>query len=64
MTSGQRELISKYLSDLSKGLLVAAIVGWGTGKLRTEYVLIDIIVAFYTIVVAYLIEGFSDGTDE
>jgi hypothetical protein len=50
-------LLSKYLSDLSKGLLLAAIVGWGSGKLRTEYVLIDIISAFYTIMIAYLLEG-------
>ena len=64
VTTSQRELLAKYLSDLSKGLLLAAIVGWGTGKLGTAYVLIDIMSAFYTIAIAYFLEGWSDDADE
>jgi hypothetical protein len=50
VNANQRELLSKYLSDLSKGLLLAGVVGIGTGKLTVVYIVVDMLMALYTIV--------------
>jgi hypothetical protein len=46
--TNQRELLSKYLSDLSKGLLLAGVVSIGTGKLTMVYMVVDMLMALYT----------------
>jgi len=48
MTPTQRELLSKYLSDVSKGLLLAVAVGVGTNKLSWWYVILALVAAGLT----------------
>jgi len=57
MTAKQRELVSKYLSDLSKGVLIAGMVGLGAGTLRWWVFLLDVFGASVAIGIAYWLEG-------
>lgn len=57
MTAKQRELTSKYLSDMSKGLLLAVAIGFGTSKLSLVFAFIYTILAVYCFVAAYWMEG-------
>lgn len=43
MSKSQYELLSKYLSDVSKGILLAVVVGLGTGQLGWFFALLDIV---------------------
>jgi len=62
MTQKQREYLSKYLADVSKGLLLAVVVGIGTGKLVVLYVVLMVLSAVFTCGLGYLLEGTQDAT--
>lgn len=57
MNDGQRELVSKYLSDVSKGILLAGVVGFFTGNIAGWLVLIHLGLAANAFTAAYLLEG-------
>jgi hypothetical protein len=53
----QREFFAKYCADVSKGALLAGLVGLGTGQIRGLYLALDILIAAAFFVAAYLQEG-------
>jgi hypothetical protein len=64
VTLRQRDLVSKYLADLSKGVLIAVAVGVGTGKLDVLYVVVYLVAAVLAFGAAYFLEGMADAADE
>ena len=63
MNARQREFVSKYLSDVSKGLLLAVAVGAATGRLRLAYTVLYLLLAGYAFAAAYLLEGHRHAAD-
>lgn len=57
MNPRQRELVSKYLSDVSKGILLAGVVGFFIGNVSGLLLVIHGIIASYAFWAAYLLEG-------
>ena len=65
MNEKQRELASKTLADIGKGLLLAALIGAGAGKLNTLPFIIDVILSINTIIAAHLLlEDSDDDADQ
>jgi hypothetical protein len=62
MTGKQREYLTKYLSDVSKGTLLAVVIGVGTGKLSLGYIVLMLLGAVLTFAWGYLLEGRTDAT--
>jgi F0F1-type ATP synthase assembly protein I len=56
MNAKQRESAAKYLYDLSKGALVAAVAGILTDKITWVGIVIALLLAFYAFVAAYDLE--------
>ena len=56
MNIKQRELLSKYVSDVSKGLLLAGVVGYFANKISIAIFLLHLILAGYALSVAYFLE--------
>ena len=52
MTPKQRELVSSYVSDISKGVVIASVIGWSTGAIRWPLLLGNLAVAFGAFLVA------------
>jgi hypothetical protein len=52
VTPKQRELVSSYLADISKGVVIASVIGWSTGAIRWPWFLGDLAVAIGLFVVA------------
>jgi hypothetical protein len=57
MTTRQLESIVKYTYDLSKGILLAAVIGLGTGKLSLGYFILNLLSAVVSLLVALRLEG-------
>lgn len=57
MTDKQREFFAKFCADISKGALLAGLVGLGTGQIRGLYLAIDLALAIMFFLVAYIQEG-------
>ncbi len=57
MNARQRALVCKYLSDTSKGVLLAGVVGFFTGNVSGWLLVIHVIIAGYAFWAAYLLEG-------
>jgi len=53
----QRESIAKYLYDLSKGILLAGVIGYFTGNIAGWVVLVHLGLAANAFIAAYLLEG-------
>ena len=60
MTAKQREFVTKTLSDVSKGVIIAALLGRGTGALRWGWFLGTVAGAVLALLVAYWLEGRAD----
>ena len=60
MSKSQFELLSKYLSDVSKGILLAVVVGLGTGQLGWLFALLDIALAVYCLIAALWLEDLKN----
>jgi len=60
MSKSQYELLSKYLSDVSKGILLAVVVGLGTGQLGWFFALLDLVLAGYCLIAALWFEELKD----
>ncbi len=56
MNIKQRDLLSKYLSDVSKGFLLAGVVGFFADKIALDTLFIHLGVAVDTLVLAYVLE--------
>ena len=56
----RRDLIVKYLSDISKGFLIAMLAGIATGKLKSSYAVLYFLASLLTLVAAYFLEDASD----
>lgn len=63
MTDKQREYVAKTLADLGKGLLLAAVIGFGSNRITAISFLINLIAASYALIVGYLLEGRENDTD-
>lgn len=57
MNDKQRELVSKYLSDMSKGLLLGVALGLASDKINLFGAIGYFILSFYMFYVAFVIEG-------
>lgn len=57
MNSQQRELISKYMSDLSKGLLLVVVAGAGAGKLDWLYAVFCTVLSLFFVAIAFVLEN-------
>jgi hypothetical protein len=53
----QREFFAKYCTGISKGALLAGMVGLGRGQLRAAFAIGDLVLAVVFFVVAYIHEG-------
>jgi hypothetical protein len=60
MNIKQRENLAKYFYDLSKGLVLAVAIGFGTGKLNGQYAILDLFLAFYALWIGYVMEDCYD----
>ena len=56
LNSKQRESIAKYAYDVSKGFLLAGVMGTFTNKLSVLAFIGHLIIAFYTLVFALMME--------
>lgn len=56
MNTKQKDSTAKYLYDVSKGLLLAAIVGVFTNKATVSGLVISVLLAGYAYWVAYVLE--------
>ena len=57
MNKKQRETLSAFFSDLSKGLIIASAVGISTQKMGWLAALIYLIFAFYSLIGSLYIDG-------
>jgi len=57
MNKKQRELVSKYLSDMSKGLLLGVALGLASDKINLFGAIGYFVLSFYMFYVAFVIEG-------
>ncbi|MBF0626275.1 MAG: hypothetical protein HQL82_15915 [Magnetococcales bacterium] len=64
MNDRQRELVSKTLADVGKGLLLAIAVATMTDKAGPLYVGIYFFLSVYAFAAAYRLEGHSDDSDQ
>jgi hypothetical protein len=60
MTAKQREFLIKTLTDVSKGVIIAAMIGRGTGALRWGWFLGTVGGAILALLVAYWLAGRND----
>ena len=56
----RQDLMVKYLSDISKGFLIAMLAGTATGKLEGPYIVLYLLGAVLTFIAAYLLEDSAD----
>ncbi len=55
MNEKQKDLASKTLADIGKGLFLASVIGAGTGQLNVAMFVIDLVMAMYAIIAAHLL---------
>lgn len=60
MNTRQREFVSRYLADVSKGFLLSVAVGAATDKLSLMYLTLYLLLAGYAFLVAHLLERYRD----
>jgi hypothetical protein len=60
MNAAQRELLSKGLADVAKGVFVAAPIAMGTSKLSLTFTLVAMLSAVVVFVIAYVLAGGGD----
>ena len=56
----RQDLMVKYLSDISKGFLIAMLAGTATGKLEGPYIVLYLPGAVLTFAAAYFPEDSAD----
>ena len=56
----RQDLMVKYLSDISKGFLIAMLAGTATGKLEGPYIVLYLLGAVLTFAAAYFLEDSAD----
>ena len=56
----RQDLMVKYLSDISKGFLIAMLAGMATGKLEGFYIVLYLLGAVLTFIAAYFLEDSTD----
>lgn len=64
MTARQRDLVSKSLTDIGKGMVVGGAVTFGTGKLSLMGLGVYFLVAVLLFGAAHYLEGLADDADE
>ncbi len=65
MNEKQKDLAAKTLADIGKGLLLASIIGAGTGQLSAAIFALDLIMAMYAIIAAHLLlRDIDDDADQ
>ena len=57
MNEKQRELLSKYMSDVSKGLLLGVALGLASNKINIPGAVGFLLLSIYMFYVAFLLEG-------
>ena len=56
----RKDLTVKYLSDISKGFLIAMLAGMATGKIEGPYIVLYLLGALLTFIAAYFLEDSVD----
>ena len=60
LSSKRQDLMVRYLSDISKGFLIAMLAGMAIGKLEGPYIVLYLLGAVLTFIAAYFLEDSTD----